>query len=121
MLDPYFRRALSYLRPYWRRLTLVLVLSFCSTGLSLVIPLLSQRLIDVAILGADSAALRVIVLLFVAITAAGFGLNIWSGLRYTHVSADILFDMRLALYRHLQRLSPRFYARTRGSATSCRG
>ena len=113
MLDPHFRRALSYLRPYWRRLTLVLVLSFCSTGLSLVIPLLSQRLIDVAILGADGAALRVIVLLFVAITAAGFGLNIWSGLRYTHVSADILFDMRLALYRHLQRLSPRFYARTR--------
>ncbi|TDI24973.1 MAG: ABC transporter ATP-binding protein [Acidobacteria bacterium] len=113
MLDPHFRRALSYLRPYWRRLTLVLVLSFCSTALSLVIPLLSQRLIDVAILGADSAALRVIVLLFVAITAAGFGLNVWSGLRYTHVSADILFDMRLALYRHLQRLSPRFYARTR--------
>ena len=113
MIDPNFRRALSYLRPYWRRLTLVLVLSFCSTGLSLVIPLLSQRLVDDAILGADSDALRLIVLLFVAITAAGFGLNVWSGLRYTHVSADILFDMRLALYRHLQRLSPRFYARTR--------
>src|SRR5262249_14131283 len=30
----------------------------------------------------------------------------------TRVSADVLFDMRLALYRHLQRLSPRFYART---------
>ena len=29
------------------------------------------------------------------------------------MSADILFDMRLAMYRHLQRLSPRFYARTR--------
>ena len=28
------------------------------------------------------------------------------------MSADVLFDMRLALYRHLQRLSPRFYART---------
>ena len=113
MLDPHFRRALSYLRPYWRRLTLVLVLSFCSTGLSLAIPLLSRSLFDDAILGGDGAALRRIVLLFVAITAAGFGLNIWSGLRYTHVSADILFDMRLALYRHLQRLSPRFYARTR--------
>ena len=35
-----------------------------------------------------------------------------TGLRYTRVSADVLFDMRLALYRHLQRLSPRFYART---------
>jgi ATP-binding cassette subfamily B protein len=29
------------------------------------------------------------------------------------VSAEILFDMRLSLYAHLQRLSPRFYARTR--------
>jgi ATP-binding cassette subfamily B protein len=34
------------------------------------------------------------------------------GLRYTAVSADVLFEMRHALYRHLQRLSPRFYART---------
>ena len=43
----------------------------------------------------------------------GFVLNVVSGLRYTRVSAEILFDMRLALYAHLQRLSPRFYARTR--------
>ena len=42
-----------------------------------------------------------------------FALNVASGLRYTRVSAEILFDMRLALYEHLQRLSPRFYARTR--------
>ena len=39
-------------------------------------------------------------------------LNVVSGLRYTKVSAEILFDMRLAVYRHLQRLSPRFFART---------
>ena len=43
---------------------------------------------------------------------AGFALTAATGLRYTRVSADVLFDMRLALYRHLQRLSPRFYART---------
>ena len=113
MLDPHFRRALAYLTPYWGRLTLVLVLSLLSTGFSLAIPLLSRALVDDAILGGDVVALRRIVLLFVAVTAVGFGLNVWSGLRYTHVSADILFDMRLVLYRHLQRLSPRFYARTR--------
>jgi ATP-binding cassette, subfamily B, bacterial len=39
--------------------------------------------------------------------------NVVSGLRYTRVSADILFDMRLDVYRHLQRLSPRFWADTR--------
>ena len=37
-------------------------------------------------------------------------LNVVSGLIYTRTSAEILFDMRLALFRQLQRLSPRFYA-----------
>ena len=45
--------------------------------------------------------------------ALGFVLNVVSGLWYTRVSAEILFDMRRELYEHLQRLSPRFYARTR--------
>ena len=51
--------------------------------------------------------------LFAAASVASFVVNVVSGLRYTRVSADILFDMRLEMYRHLQRLSPRFYARTR--------
>src|SRR5262245_58854943 len=46
-------------------------------------------------------------------TAMSFALNVASGLRYTRVSAEILFGMRLQVFRHLQRLSPRFYARTR--------
>ena len=45
--------------------------------------------------------------------AAGFALTVASGLQYTRVSAEILFDMRRELYEHLQRLSPRFYAGTR--------
>ncbi len=113
MLDPHFRRALSYLRPYRWQLVLVVALSLVSTGFSLAVPLLSRTLVDGAILAGDAGALRLVVLLFVAVTAAGFGLNVWSGMRYTRVSADVLFDMRLALYRHLQRLSPRFHARTR--------
>src|SRR6185369_17206610 len=42
----------------------------------------------------------------------GFALNIVSSYQYVRVSAKVLFDMRLALYRHLQSLSPRFWART---------
>ena len=113
MLDPHFRRALTYLAPYWGRLTLVLALSLASTGFSLLVPLLSRSLVDDAILGGDRRALQLVVLAFVAVTLVGFVLNMVSGLRYTRVSAEILFDMRLALYRHLQSLSPRFYARTR--------
>ena len=113
MLEPQFRRALAYVVPYWRRLLLVFVLSLLSTGLALYVPYLSRSLVDGALLGGDGNALRRIVLTFALITVASFALNVVSGLRYTRVSADILFDMRLALYRHLQRLSPRFFASTR--------
>jgi ATP-binding cassette, subfamily B, bacterial len=107
------RRAFGYLVPYWRRLVLVVAISLVSTATTLAIPFLSKDLIDTALVGRDLAALRRIVLWFAALGVFGFILNITSGLRYTRVSAEILFDMRLSLYQHLQRLSPRFYARTR--------
>jgi ATP-binding cassette, subfamily B, bacterial len=105
------RRALRHALPYRGRLALVLALSLVSTGLSLSLPLLSRQLVDRAIVGRDTGALARTVGLFAAITLVSFALNVASGLLYTRVSADILFDMRLALFRHLQRLSPRFYAR----------
>ena len=112
VLEPTFRRTLAYITPYRYRLVPVLVLSLVGTLLSLCLPYLSKYLVDDALLGRDLRILFFIVLLFVAITVSTFALNVWSGLRYTRVSAEILFDMRLALYRHLQRLSPRFYAQT---------
>ncbi len=82
------------------------------TGLGLVLPYLSKEIIDGAILGRDFPALVRIIGLFLGITILGFGANFASGMRYTRISADILFDMRLVLYRHLQKLSPHFYAAT---------
>ena len=104
---------LHYAIPYWRRLVLVLACSLLGTALSLALPYLSKDLVDRALLGRNMQALFQILGLFVAITLVSFALNAVSGLRYTRVSAEILFDMRLALYEHLQKLSPRFYARTR--------
>ena len=105
-------RVLAYVAPYWRRLVLVVVLSLIGTVLSLFIPYLSKLLVDVALLGRDVGALFRIVGAFVAITVLSFIMNVTSGMRYTRVSADILFDMRRTLYEHLQTLSPRFYAQT---------
>ena len=106
-------RAYRYILPYWRRLTLVLAVSVASTALSLYLPSLTGPLVDVALLGRDAGALTNFVLIFIAVGAAGFVLSVVSGLQYTRVSAEILFDMRRDLYEHLQRLSPRFYAATR--------
>jgi ATP-binding cassette subfamily B protein len=107
------RRALAYLRPYRFQLGIVILISLVSTGLTLWLPYLTKSLVDDALIGRNAKALFRIVGLFAGIGALGFVLNVVSGLLYTRVSADILFDMRRQLYEHLQRLSPKFYARTR--------
>ncbi len=112
MLSPDLRRALGYVRPYWRRLLPMVGLSVVSTGLSLAMPLLSKLLVDRALIGRDVRVLVLAMAGFLGLTLAGFVVNVVSGLQYTRVSVDILFDMRLALFRHLQQLSPRYYAQT---------
>src|SRR6476659_9162294 len=95
VIDRDLRRALRFIVPYWRRLALVLALSLASTALSLYLPLLSRDFFDRALIGRDTTTLVRVAALFAFVTIASFIANIVSGLRYTRVSADILFDMRL--------------------------
>lgn len=111
-LDRHFRWGLAYLRPYAGRVAVVLALNLAATGVALYVPFLTRTLVDDAFLGRDASALASVVALFAGATLATYALNVASGLLYTHASACVLFDMRLAVYRHLQRLSPRFFART---------
>src|ERR1051326_1560259 len=93
-MDPDLRRALRFVVPYWRRLTLVLALSVLSTALSLYVPLLSRDFFDRALIGRDWSTLIRVVVIFGVVTAASFAVNIVSGLRYTRVSADIRSEER---------------------------
>lgn len=105
-------KALRYVLPYWPRLLAVLAASLAGTVLSLALPYLTKGLVD-ALQSRDNAGLLRVVVGMAAATMLSFFLSATAGLVYTRVSANILFDMRLALYRHLMLLSPRFYARTR--------
>src|SRR3974377_831741 len=106
----HWRRLWVFLHPYTGRLVLILAISLVATCLGLVQPYISKLLIDSALLKRDMHALvRVAGLMFGA-SVLSFVLNILSSYRYAKVSAAMLFDMRVALFRHLQTLSPRFYA-----------
>jgi ATP-binding cassette, subfamily B, bacterial len=108
-----YRRALAYVVPYWRGLVLVLVLGLFSTAVGLVQPFISRLLIDDALLRRDMHALGEIATLMVVVTVVGFILNIVSSYRYVRLSAECLFDMRLAVYRHLQQVSPRYFTKSK--------
>jgi ATP-binding cassette, subfamily B, bacterial len=107
------RRIFAYIVPYWRKLALVLALSLISTLLGLAQPYITKLLIDEALLRKNMQALITVAALMVVVTVLGFALNIISSYRYVAVSAAVLFDMRLSVYKHLQKLSPRFYTRTK--------
>lgn len=108
-----YRRILDYILPYWRKLVAVLVLSLVSTLVGLAQPYITKLLIDEALLRRNAQALLMVAGSMVVVTIVGFALNALSSYRYVATSAAVLFDMRLAVYRHLQRLSPRFYTRTK--------
>src|SRR5436305_9832205 len=94
-------RLLRFMRPYRWRLAAVLAISLTGTVLALFVPYLAKLLVDRGLLGRDAGALGRTVLAFGALTFGSFALNVVSGLLYTKASAQILFDMRLALFRHL--------------------
>jgi len=108
-LDGY-RRALRFVVPYWPRLAFVLLAGIAATGFGLLQPYISKLLIDDALLKRNLRMLFIVSGLMLGVTVLGFVLNIFSSYQYVRVSASVLFDMRVALYRHLQTLSPRFWA-----------
>ena len=109
-LDGY-ARVLRFIVPYWPRLVLVLLAGVAATGFGLLQPYISKLLIDDALTKRNLHMLLVVSGLMLGVAVLGFVLNILSSYQYVRVSAQVLFDMRLALYQHLQTLSPRFWAR----------
>jgi len=106
------RWLLEHVRPHRSRLALVLALALLSSALSLVQPYLTKLLIDDGLLhGRVDVVARVALLIVVAavLATALAGINQW---QYVSLSARVLFTLRESVYRHLQQLSPAFYART---------
>jgi ATP-binding cassette subfamily B protein len=105
-----YRRALGYAFPYWKKLGLVLSVSMLGTLLGLAQPYFLKILIDDAFLAGNYGLLvRISVALFL-VSIVSVVLNSFSGYRYIQVSTQALFEMRHEVFRHLQSLSPRFYA-----------
>jgi ATP-binding cassette subfamily B protein len=112
LLPADLQRALGYVRRQAWRLVPVVALTLLATALSLAQPFLSKVLVDRALLGRDVRLLAWTVLGFLGLTAITLACNTIAGLRYTRVSADILFEMRLEVLAHLQQLSPRYFTAT---------
>lgn len=105
-------RLLRHLRPYWRGLAITTVLILIKTLVGLLPPLFQRSIVDDVIgRGQVQLILPLMVGLVGVYLVVGFTDFGDQFLRHT-IGEKILFDLRVRLYDHLQRLSLSFYERT---------
>lgn len=103
------KRVFSYLTPYWKQFILVLLCIGVSSIFNLMPSILTGKIIDEGLIGKD---LRLLVIYIVAsfsvtlfanlIGVAESYINIW-------IAQHITFDMRNQMFKHLQKMSHRFF------------
>ncbi|MCE1251962.1 MAG: ABC transporter ATP-binding protein/permease [Anaerolineae bacterium] len=110
---PLLRRVLAYARPYGWSITGMLILILTHTGLSLLTPLILRELIDHTIPGGDLQRLAWLTLGLLSIPAISGLVAVFQRRLNTVVGEGVIYDLRVALYSHLQRMSLRFFTNTR--------
>ncbi len=107
------KRVLAYARPYTRSLLLLLGLILLSAGITLIAPLIVRRLLDEAIPQKDIHQLIWLSLGLLVLPAASGGLTVIQRRVSASVGEGVIYDLRVALYSRLQRMSLRFFTNTR--------
>ena len=105
------RRLLGYLRPYLARVAVALVAIIAGSVLQLAQPYLTKVAIDQYIATGDLRGLDWIATAFLAILFGSFLLEFVQIWLLQMTGQRIMFDMRMQIYRHLQRLDVQFYDR----------
>jgi ATP-binding cassette, subfamily B, multidrug efflux pump len=105
------RRLLQYLRPYWRQVALALVAIVVGAVASLVQPYLIKVAIDRYIAARRLAGLDALAALYLAVLVTAFAAEYVQTWTMQLTGQRIMFDLRMAIYGHLQRLDLRYYDR----------
>jgi ATP-binding cassette subfamily B protein len=105
------RRLLVYLRPYRGLTALAVVLLLAGAGLALVGPALTQRALDVAIPLRDTGLLGTLALLFLAALVLEFLVEYGQTLLTAYLGQRVMYDLRMQIFGHLQRLSIGYFDR----------
>ncbi len=106
------RRLLRYVRPYGWLVGISLVLLMLDGLLQLVGPVLTQRVIDVALPNHDLAMATHAAVLFAASLAVAFVAQFGETMLTSLLGQRVMRDLRSDLFAHLQRLPIRFFDRT---------
>ena len=110
---PLLKRVFQYARPYQFKIIGMLIMILITTGLSLLTPLIFRNLIDVTIPSGDINHLIQLSLALLLIPILSGIINVIQRRFNVSIGEGVIFDLRVALYSSLQRMSLRFFTNTR--------
>jgi ATP-binding cassette, subfamily B, multidrug efflux pump len=105
------RRLITYLRPYKLQVALATAAIIGHSALELAPPYLVKLVIDRYIPTRDVNGLSLVAALYLATLAGSFALDYAQTWLLQFTGQRIMFDIRMQIYEHLQRLDVQFYDR----------
>src|SRR5687767_351550 len=105
------RRLIQYLRPYKKFVALALGLILFEAALETLFPLLTKIAIDEYIAQGSLGGLTLIAGGYLIVLTVKFFAGTLQALTLQRTGQKIMYDMRMQIFTHLQRLSPSFYDR----------
>lgn len=103
------KRVFSYLLPYWKQMLLVFTAILISSVFSLAPTVLTGKIIDDGLIGRNFRMLVTLILLSLGVTLGANLIGVLESYLNTWIAQHITFDMRNKMYRHLLKMSQRFF------------
>jgi ATP-binding cassette subfamily B multidrug efflux pump len=105
------RRLIKYLKPYRWQVALGIVLSLLVSAMEAVRPYFTKIAVDINIVQDDKHGLLVTMLVFLAIMIVRGFIQYANAYLTQWIGQRTIFDLRMEVFRHLQKLSLKFYDR----------
>ena len=102
-------RIFSYLKPYWKQLLIVLIAIIISSVLNLMPSVLTGKIIDEGLINRSMKKLVLFIVLSLAVTLGANLIGVLESYMNTWIAQHITYDMRNKMYKHLQKMSQRFF------------
>jgi ATP-binding cassette subfamily B protein len=107
------KRVLGYAAPYRWQILGMLVLILITAGLALITPLILRDMIDRTIPEKDLSRLALQAFALLLIPALSGVIGVFQRRLNASVGEGVIYDLRVELYAHLQRMSMRFFTNTK--------
>ena len=107
------KRVFGYARPYSKLIVVMFAITIAVAGLSLLMPLILRQLIDHTLIDRNLHQLWFLVAALIALPIVTSGLNVLLRRINARVGEGVVYDLRVALFSHLQRMALNFFTNTK--------